>query len=381
MNNKTTIQNMIKEWGQKKQQLPPHNNALKSQVLSKYSPQASCISSPKRTWKLPLVPALLAGFAVIAFLISVPSKHSLPTSSQSSLNTSFKSTEEQDRAASYAPTKNGDVYPIEPPFTGVPITDTRELLKTDYSASIKTRHITETSDRIQTSVRSFGGRIDQASNSPEYGSISFVLPARDLNAFRTETKNLVGTHFYTENISSENLLPQKRNIEEQTKTREQNLQELHAQRDTLTAEHKRLIASLQSQINALSKEITTLQTEKSTATPEQKLEIETALRALQNQNNGLQTQIRNENTSFTNKMSQIDTQIKNTEETITALGKQDTQLLDTVATVRGTISLDYASAWEMINLYLPPYWIALVFLLAAAGAYIINHRRSRIIIP
>lgn len=95
----------------------------------------------------------------------------------------------------------------------VPVTDTREFLKTDYNATIRTRDISTLTRRIETTVRGFGGRIDSSNSSQKWGSVSFVVPAGKFDSFRDEIESLTDARFITTEIRNENLLPQVRNIE------------------------------------------------------------------------------------------------------------------------------------------------------------------------
>ena len=110
-----------------------------------------------------------------------------------------------------------DSYPYPYYNQGVPATDTREFLKVNYNASMRTRDVQGLTRRVVTTVRGFDGRIDQESSSPEYGSVGFVIPQSKYDAFRDELESLVNSRFLTVNVSSQNLLPQKQSIEEQQK--------------------------------------------------------------------------------------------------------------------------------------------------------------------
>jgi len=103
------------------------------------------------------------------------------------------------------------------PNPEVPITDTREFLKTYYKASMQTRDVSALTRRVETTVRGYDGRIDNESSAEKYGYVSFVLPQAKYETFRAELESLVSSRFLKVNISSQNLLSQKVGIEEQQK--------------------------------------------------------------------------------------------------------------------------------------------------------------------
>ena len=58
---------------------------------------------------------------------------------------------------------------------------------------------------------------------------------------------------------------------------------------------------------------------------------------------------------------------------------QDKALLDDVATVNGTVSIRWISLWEMIQLYLPGYWIPAIFAALAFLSYLRDRRRFGVV--
>lgn len=69
MNKQNTIDELLNIWGQSQKQTPPHNEALKAQILDSLmvKPAAKISATPKFnfTW----LSLALAGFAVITFLV------------------------------------------------------------------------------------------------------------------------------------------------------------------------------------------------------------------------------------------------------------------------------------------------------------------------
>src|SRR3989344_8448981 len=100
-----------------------------------------------------------------------------------------------DTSMSGAPAR-GMYYPYPYPNPDVPVTDTREFLKTYYSASMRTRDVPVLTRRVETTVRGYGGRIDQESSSAQYGYVNFALPQSKYDAFRTELEGFVDSRFF-----------------------------------------------------------------------------------------------------------------------------------------------------------------------------------------
>src|SRR3990172_9364400 len=61
------------------------------------------------------------------------------------------------------------------PNPNVPVNDTREFLKVYYSAFMRTRDVQGLTRRVETTIRGYGGRIDQESSSPQYWDVNFSL--------------------------------------------------------------------------------------------------------------------------------------------------------------------------------------------------------------
>jgi hypothetical protein len=258
----------------------------------------------------------------------------------------------------------------------VTIEDARQFLKTDYGAYVKTRKVDALSEQLQILVRGLGGRIDSVSSSDKSGHVSFVLPVEKLNAFRTQLKSMAGEKFVNEHVQTENLLSQKVNIEEQTKDVEQQLAQLQVNKNELTDAHNQTIAALQAQLAASSKERARLLTEKQNH-PDQASALEARIAELNRAINGLNAKLGDENASYMNRLADLDVQLQAQEASKTSLQKQDTQLVNTVATVRGNISLTWISVWQLIDMYVSLQWLVSGLLLVCSVlGYIFHRRRS-----
>ncbi|MFA6272935.1 MAG: DUF4349 domain-containing protein [Candidatus Paceibacterota bacterium] len=251
------------------------------------------------------------------------------------------------------PMMDGDVsnkyYPYPYPSPDVPITDTREFLKIYYNASMQTRDVQGLTRRVETTVRGYDGRIDQQSSSPKYGYVNFALPQSKYDAFRAELEDLVGSKFLTVNISSQNLLAQKVSIEEQQKQAETALADYKTVRQKIVNAHASAVQLLQSKIDAAEGKSDEL--------------------ALLNE------QLANENTLYAKRLDNADRNIKYGQDWLKAVQTQDQTLLANVATVSGTISIQWISYWAMAQLYLPGYWIPIIFAVLTLLSFLWDRRR------
>lgn len=242
-----------------------------------------------------------------------------------------------------------DYYPYPYYDQGVPVTDTREFLKVSYNASIQTRDVQGLTRRVETTVRGYGGRIDGQSSSREYGYVSFALPQAKYEAFRTELEGLVNRRFLTINIASQNLLPQKQSIEEQQKQADTNLADVKAARQRLVSTHTAAVKVLQAKIDALAE-----------TSSERAIYVQ---------------QLVSENASYTTQLQNADANIKYAQDWQKAVQTQDKTLLENVATVTGTVSLQRISLWDMAQVWLPGYSIPAVLAVLSFLSLLWDRRR------
>lgn len=250
-----------------------------------------------------------------------------------------------------APSAGMMVAPDYYPYPGggeVPVTDTREFLKTYYNATMKTRDVLGLTRRVETTVRGYGGRVDQQSSSDKYGSVSFALPQSKYEAFRTELESMVGSRFLSVNISSQNMLSQKISIEEQQTQANKNLADYQSTRATLVSTHASAVQVLQGKINA----------------------------ATSTERTSLQQQLAYENSRYAAQLKNADANIKYATEWQKAVQTQDKKLLDSVATVTGTISIQWISFWDTIQLYLPGNGIPGIFAILTLVSFWNDRRRA-----
>lgn len=254
------------------------------------------------------------------------------------------------------------------------ITDTREFLKMNYKAQMRTRNVQELTKRVETTVRGYDGRVDETSSSQKFGYVNFVVPASKFDEFRTEIEAFVGPRFLTVSVRSENLLPQKQSIEGQQKQVETSLADLQTSRTKLVAAHKSTLASLNSQLDDVVTEITALRGQ--TSDPNLQAQIAARLLVLQAQQGTFHGRIANENSSYKYQLDSIDAQIKYANSNLDSVKTQDQDLLDNVATVNGTISINWISLFEIVQLYLPGNSIPVIFVGLAVLAYVWHRFRE-----
>jgi hypothetical protein len=259
-----------------------------------------------------------------------------------------------------------------------PIKDAREFLKTTYSAAAHSRHVEESVQRIQVSIRGFGGRIDSSSSAERSGFVTFAVPADRFDGFKNEIKNLFGERFYSEHINTENLLPQKESIENQQQGAQKTLDQLRMELNRLIKNHSRIVAAIQSEIDANAVELANLRAEVAEDRIRREI-IFNRIWELSRKNSDLGNCLHNENRQFSSNQYSYHSQIRNQEFNLANLDEQDRHLMKTVATVRGSISLSWISIWEIIDLYVPLYWLAALFLAGAVFFYFLHRRRQRLI--
>jgi hypothetical protein len=265
----------------------------------------------------------------------------------------------------YAP----DYYPYPYPSGNVAATDTRELLKVNYNASMQTRDVAGLTRRVETTVRGHEGRIDQISASPKSGYVSFVVPMSKYDAFRGELEAMVKSKFLTVNIQSSNMLPQKQGLEEQQKQADKTLAEYQASRLKVVDTHASTVKSLQSQIDADNVRLAELRAQAPT------YDLQNQIQGLVDEVASLKSQLAYENTSYKSRLESVDSSIKYAKEWQTAVKTQDQELLDNVATVNGSVSIEWISLWDMVHTYLPGYWIPAIFALLTLVSFLWDRRR------
>jgi len=182
----------------------------------------------------------------------------------------------------------------------ISVSDTREFLKTNYSAVIKTRDVQTVVTSVKNIVKGNDGRVDNISSSELNGYLTFVVPKSKYEAFRSEIESLTHKKLFSETSLSQNLLGQKQSIEQQTSNIKKNLESLNEQKEALRLQHN--------------------QRENSQYTA---------------QNASLESQIKIQNTNLEN------------------VNTQDENFTENIETVEGRVDVKWISIWQMIKVFSP----------------------------
>ncbi len=376
------FKNALTAWG-KDQRIPfPQSEALKKTILT-LQPEQPTTRYFKRGW--------LAGFALasIAVLILFVNHTSRPEYSSSTVSLHQKAGIASDSAANKLSDRAAEDLGMEyaeptgldsaalpdeiktaPPLfqdtAEISARDTREYLKTDYSAGVETRAVTKLTLQLETLVRGHGGRIDSFSSNSRYGSLTFVLPKKSLEAFRSELVGLVPERFLNETIQAQNLLPQKNDLDDEQASSEAELKRAQDAETALIKTHTQTVTNLQAQINTHIKSIQALS--RATApTPEEATRIAASITAHNQSIAYLRRQLTEENASFARKQTDSEETITYLQSELASLKKQNTQLIDSAETIQGSISISRITFGEFLEAYLP-YFREILFVIGVLGA-------------
>ncbi|MBI2037456.1 MAG: DUF4349 domain-containing protein [Candidatus Magasanikbacteria bacterium] len=403
------LDNKLRKWGKAKQELPASVSAMKEKVLASVKPKAEPL--PKTKNRTPYWFVLSGALAALVLFIGQYTLRQINTpvadsgfgiASQEQMALSSKYEEENLASDMVTPNVTPSDLGIQyGEATGLggrsyedsmvekvsnfistgqdrngAISDAREFLKYDYSATIKTRKVEQISSRVQTIVRGHGGRVDNMYVQEKHGYVYFVVPKSSLEAFKNEIKGLVNVRFYTESVRAQNLLPEKVIIEKSTETAKESLASLEGELAILTKEHNTRISDLQKQLNGVVASINRLRNEVTTSTVRQE-EIKRDISRLSAVQQKLQRQITDENQNYNSQKFYLDDRIKNAKSEISNLAEQDQNLQDNVETVQGSVEVEWVSIFEIIKLYVPYYWAwVLSFCAIALAVNYFSKRRT-----
>lgn len=373
-NNKFNIHRLLTSWGESSRQLPSQNDDLKREVLVKVAGLSFARSTPSRKI-IPWSSLSFAGVGIAVFLFAIvgtgsgissermtASMDADGTSVMPSIGNTYKGTEDLLLEAQFQ--------------EDIAASDTREFLRTDYNAHIKTRRVEKHIRRIETLIHSIGGRIDRQTVSEEHGYIEFVIPANVLTSFRDQIENIVPERFMKEEIHIENLLPQKQAIEKEKSSISESLEQYTKEQAEFTRVHAAAVSSLRSQINTVESQLAMLQSNM-TGTSEEKTARQIQIQKLQSEKQSLANRLAQENAAYAKQVNSYDTLIADMKLAQENNNNHDLELLDTIATVRGTISVDRISVLEVVLLYVSLYWISAICIAFAGIMYALHKRRLK----
>lgn len=404
------ISDSFVHWGKKAQKLSDRNEEIKQSVLNSLQPIHEYIPEKKpfafRWLVLTTVPAL-ALFLMFNFW-----RYSNIESMSAPESANFYATVETDQTASYSENiglsksiqatglgqeesfveRIADKISMpepEPMITTMPpnyynededITDTREFLKTTFGFDIKTRNVEKMHTRLKTIIRGYDGRIDNSNLTEKYASISFVLPKSTYDSFVEEVTEIFPEKFITIHENSTNLLGQKQNIETQIEYTSSTLENLKTERIDNIKKYDTKFASLNKEITRLDNSMYALVAQRKNVSSTDTV----ALKKINDQINYL-SRIRTDRTSdlmramtqHEKDLENFDNQIKNAENNLVELDKQDTKLINNVETVNGTITLQWISLFNIVNLYIPFTKILIIFFIGIILFYLLFGRKSK----
>jgi len=255
------------------------------------------------------------------------------------------------------------------------ITDTREFLKTSYSAYIKTRQVEEVITSVKNMVKGADGRIDSISFSEKSGGISFVVPKSKFDSFKDEVESVTHKKLYTENVSSQNLLSQKQNIEEQTLNVNNTLASLKEQKKNLDIEHSQAVSKINSSISGIQSQLLIVIASLANATNTE------VIASLRNQENILvmgetseKQKLNAENISYNTNNNDLQNQIANTEQDLANVNKRDNNFTNNIETVNGYVSANWVSLWELAVIFSPIHPTIIIIILIIAIWYYLKRK-------
>ena len=266
---------------------------------------------------------------------------------------------------------------IYPDYYNQPtISDTREFLKTNYLAEIKTRKVSEVIKDIKSAINNVDGRTDNFRSSEKSGHIGFVVAKSKFEEFRSEIENITHEKLYTENISSDNLLSQKQGIEKQTTNAEKTLENLIKQKEDLNVKHTQTINFINKEIASIKTQLATVRKSISTETDAQILislrSQETSLiqrETIQNKN------LSDENKNYSTQIQNIENQIKNANNNLTNVQNKDNQFMDNIETVNGYINIRWISLWELATIFSPISPFLIIIILVIIGLIYLRRKK------
>ena len=255
------------------------------------------------------------------------------------------------------------------------VNDTREFLKTSYSADIKTRNVKSALRDVKSAVRVASGRIDNLNENEKYGYVSFVIPKINFENFKDEIESITNEKLIVENISSENLLGQKQNIEEQNKNATDSLLTLQQQKKDLTSKHTQSINKFESNITELESKL--VQIDLILPRISDSVQI-TALQGQRNTITGaidqLKQQLLLENSSYNTKNQNLKNQIDSVNGELSGIAKQDTNFTNNIETVNGSIRVEWVSLWQLVKVFSPIHPTIIIVILVIIIWYILKRK-------
>lgn len=402
------ISDNLTRWGKKSQKISPNNDIIKQNVLNSLRPTLEETKTKHHfTWRWLMVAAVPA-LAVLLMISYNKTMREIPISyvenqfdtgltSESSIagvggdfgimaasHVGLGESESLSEKIVNTVSEYTESFRFPSPKT-VDITDTREYLKTNFGLDIKTRKVEKMHTRLKTMIRGYDGRIDSANLNERYANINFVLPKSTYESFIEEATEMFPEKFITLHENSTNLLGQKQNIEQQTEYASTSLDNLKMERTDNIKKYDEKYASLNKEISRLQRIMENIVEQRKTVSSTEKetiKKLDDQLNDARQTHNDFVSELLRTMTQHEKDLENFDNQIKNVENNLIELGKQDTQLINDVETVNGTITLRFISLFEIVNLYIPVYkTIIIICILIIIGYFLFGRKQKEIELP
>ncbi len=227
------------------------------------------------------------------------------------------------------------------------ITDTREFIKKSFSATIKTREVEAVARKVEILIESVGGRIDSSNiNTDEntyYGpsaNFSFVIPKDNLNKFQDELRTYTWARLYSQNISSQNLLGEKQDLEASRKNTNTEIDKITKDKAALKSKYYKDYNILKSQLVAKQAELAVVKNEE-------------LYKSLSSDIDMLNGRISTLTQNFKRDMTALGVSLEDQNQIIDNLDVADTKFDNKIETVEGYIYVQSVNAWDILNIYSP----------------------------
>ena len=254
--------------------------------------------------------------------------------------------------------------------TEVSINDTREFLKINYSATLKTRNTVETVKKAEDVVRASGGRVDGASDAESSSYVKFSVPAAQFENFQNQIKGLVNARLFSEEKSVTNMLSKKQDIEAGQNDAQSKISEIKSRKAKIVKNHNEIVASNDDQLAQLEIEVRDLKIEYQKAKPSRKTAILVRLSEITAEENVILLDYDTEDADFSAKVSVVNKELESAGATIDEINAQDVSFTEDIATVDGTLYIEHVNIYEFADAYVPGPLIAWILLLTAGILYI-----------
>lgn len=255
------------------------------------------------------------------------------------------------------------------------IKDTREFMKVNYGAELKTRNVKDAIRDVKNAINDADGRIDNLNETTKYAYVSFVIPKSNLNNFKDEIESITNEKLYTENISSQNLLSQKQSIEQQQETARASLVELQNKQKDLIGKHTQAVSNLQNEIIYIQNQLISVRATIDITSDEDTLvTLRNQEYDLSQQETSLKQSLNSENLSFNTKNQNLKNQIENINTQIKNINKQDVQFAENIETVNGYVSINWISLWDMAKIFSPIHPTIIIIILVLLVWYYLRRK-------